>query len=202
MGTHSRRLHISDSKQTCGHLPITKNPPNEELEEIHDTTIAHEYLEKTELIILVGQPISISTLSNAIHYITNYRGVSKLAINALKLIAFLLNEIEENTLQDIVQASLTRQLRELDNNLKTFLTDATQKISKIITNNITAITSLLEDNYTNQLTSNITDILQNKVNNILEPLTPKPDDTDATKNNINEIISKNIDKAISPITLH
>ena len=59
-----------------------KTPPNEELEEIHDTIIACEYLEKTELIVPVGQPISIGTLSNAIHHVTNYRGVSKLAINS------------------------------------------------------------------------------------------------------------------------
>ena len=27
MGTHSRRLHISDSEQMCGHSPITKKTP-------------------------------------------------------------------------------------------------------------------------------------------------------------------------------
>src|ERR1700735_4381487 len=85
-----------------------KSHLNEELEEIHNATEARIHLEKTELIVPPGQSISPGTLSTAIHHITNYKGLPRTAINALRSVAFLLDELEENSLREIVRDSIRK----------------------------------------------------------------------------------------------
>ena len=86
MGRHSQKMII-----------------NEELQEIQNSTEAHSYLEKTLLIVPPGQEPTLGLLSTAIHQVTEYKGVPLLAINALRSIALLLNELEENTLHEAVR---------------------------------------------------------------------------------------------------
>ena len=75
---------------------------NEELQEIQNSTEARSYLEKTLLIVPPGQEPTLGLLSTAIHQVTEYKGVPLPAINALRSIALLLNELEENTLHEAV----------------------------------------------------------------------------------------------------
>src|SRR6266700_8135691 len=100
------------SNRTSGRLG-QKTVVIEELQEIQDSKEARNYLEKTSLIVPPGQVISPGLLSTALHHITNYKGLPKQAINAIRSIAFLLEEIEENTLHEIVRDSVTVQLNEL-----------------------------------------------------------------------------------------
>src|SRR6202046_3177317 len=169
----------------------------EELKEIQDTTEARIYLEKTELIVPPGQPISPGTLSTAIHHVTNYKGLPKPAINALRAIAFLMDELEENAIHEVIQNSVTTQLNELSNNLNGFLNDATQQINKAVTNNISAIAFLMEDGYTDQLTATVSDNLQQKLDNILVPHTQKLATLDLGNNSCFNQLTDNIKDVIT-----
>ena len=137
---------------------LSKEPGN-----IHNAAEAHVHLEKTELIIPSGQSISLGLLSTVLHHVTNYRGIPKPVNNAIQSIAFLIEDLEKGVIWDSIQDSVTSQLTDLGNKLKTFLADTSQQIKKVVTNNIRAVACLVDENYTNQLAVNILDILQTKI---------------------------------------
>ena len=111
--------------QSSGQL-TQKTVLNEELQEIQNSTKACFYLEKTQLIVLPGQEPTIGLLTMVIHHVTEYKGVLHQAINALQSIAFLLNEIKENTIHETVQDLVTVQLDAFSTDLKDYITDATK----------------------------------------------------------------------------
>ena len=112
---------------------------NEESQEIQNSTEACFYLEKTQLIVLPGQEPTIGLLTMAIHYVMEYKGVSHQAINALRSIAFLLNEIEENAIHETVRDSVMVQLDTFSTDLKDYITDATKQIDEHLENKIAEI---------------------------------------------------------------
>jgi hypothetical protein len=69
----------------------------EELEEIQDPKEARTYLEKMQLIVPPGEIISPGLLSMTLHHISKIKNVPKQAINAIRSVAFLLDEMEENS---------------------------------------------------------------------------------------------------------
>jgi hypothetical protein len=117
----------------------------EGLEEIQNPTEAHRYLEKTLLIVPPGQVISPSVLSAALHHVTEYKGVSKQAINAIRSIAYLLDEMEENALHETVRDTVTVQLNEFVNDMKEFATDTTKRVDKHINNKLSELSEAMKD---------------------------------------------------------
>ena len=117
---------------TRGSARLTqKTITNEELEEIQNSTEARFYLEKTQLIVPPGQEPTIGLLATAIHHVINYK-LPKPATNALRAIAFLMNELEETAIHQTVRDSVTTQFNEMDTDLKDFVTDATRRIDEHI----------------------------------------------------------------------
>ena len=84
---------------------------------------------------------------------------------------------------------MTFQLNELGKDMKTFITEATSKINKVVANNINIIACLVNEDYTKQLATDITDILQNKVDYLMIPSTSHDND-----------ISIQLDSYLVPIT--
>ena len=74
---------------------------NEELEQIQNSTEAHFYLEKTQLIVPPGQEPTIGLLVTAIHHVINYK-LPKPVTNTLRAITFLMNELEETAIHQTV----------------------------------------------------------------------------------------------------
>ena len=130
---------------------------NEELQEIQNSTEARSYLEKTLLIVPPGQEPTLGLLSTAIHQVTEYKGIPLPAINALRSIALLLNELEENTLHEAVRDSVTVQLNELGSDLKDFATDATRRIDEHLENKLSEIS---------EATKTLVDSVKESLNNI------------------------------------
>ena len=133
---------------------------NEELQEIQNSTEARSYLEKTLLIVPQGQEPTLGLLSTAIHQVTEYRGVPMQATNALRSIAFLLNELEENTLHEAVRDSVTVQLNDMGSDLKEFVTDATCWIDKHLENKLSEIS---------EATKTLVDSVKKSLNDIPPP---------------------------------
>jgi hypothetical protein len=124
--------------RTTGRLS-QKSVINKELQEIQNSTEARSYLEKTLLIVPPGQEPTLGLLSTAIHQVTEYKGVPTQAINALRSIAFLLNELEENTLHEAVRDSVTVQLNDMGSDLRELVTDATRRIDEHLKNKLSEI---------------------------------------------------------------
>ena len=124
-----------------------------------------------ELVVPPGQKISLTTLATALHHVTNYKGLSKPAINIICAVAFLMEELEKDNLQETIHNLVTCQLNELSKDIKTFITEATSQINKMVANNINAIACLVNEDYTKQLVTDITDILQTKVEYLTIPST-------------------------------
>ena len=140
-----------------------KSTANEVTEDIQNALEACSLLETMELVVPSGQKISLTTLATALHYVTNYKGLSKPAINAIRAVVLLMEELEKDNLKETIHNSVTCQLNELGKDIKTFITEATSQIYKVVANNINAIACLVDEDYTKQLATNITDILQTKV---------------------------------------
>ena len=126
---------------TRGSARLTqKTITNEELEEIQNSTEARFYLEKTQLIVPPGQEPTIGLLATAIHHVINYK-LPKPATNALRAIAFLMNELEETAIHQTVRDSVTTQFNEMGTDLKDFVTDATRRIDEHIESKMAEIST-------------------------------------------------------------
>ena len=68
----------------------------------------------------------------ALHHVTELKGVPMPAINAICMVAFLLEEIEECALHQTIQDTVTTQLNNLMMDLKHYVTDAMQRIDSHI----------------------------------------------------------------------
>lgn len=117
----------------------------EELQEIQNSTEARQYLEKTSLIVPPGESISPGLLATALHYVTEYKQLPKQAINAIRSVAFLLEELEVNALHETVRDSVTVQLDTLGNDLKDFVTDTTQRIDDHVDKKLTELSEATKD---------------------------------------------------------
>ena len=132
------------TSRTSGRLN-KKQVVMEEFQEIQDAAEARSYLEKTLLIVPPGEPTSIGLLTTALHHVTEYKGVPKTAIDAIRSIAFLLNELEENALHETVRDSVTVHLNELGKDLKDLVTDTTQQIDKHINRRLALLSEATDE---------------------------------------------------------
>ena len=119
-----------------------------------------------------------------------YKGLSKPAINAIRAVALLMEELEKDNLKETIHNLVTCQLNELGKDIKTFITEATSQINKAVANNVNTIACLVDEDYTKQLATDITtDIPQTKVDYLMIPST-------SHDNNI----SIQLDSHLAPIT--
>ncbi|KAF8952063.1 hypothetical protein BDZ97DRAFT_1587493, partial [Flammula alnicola] len=109
-------------------------------EEIQDTTEARRCLEKLELIVPPGQTMTHDLLSTALHHILAVKGVPKQAKNAIRSVAFLLEEMEENTLHETVRESVTSQLNDMCTDLQDFVADTTKRIDDHLSDKMKELT--------------------------------------------------------------
>ncbi|KAF8955964.1 hypothetical protein BDZ97DRAFT_1926033 [Flammula alnicola] len=136
--------------------PLQLSVINEELEEIQDTPEARRCLEKLELIVPPGQTMTHDLLSTALHHISAVKGVPKQAKNAIRSVAFLLEEMEVNTLHETVRDSVTSQLNDMCADLRDFITDTTKRIDNHLSDKmkeLTEATKTLLDTATATLTN-------------------------------------------------
>jgi len=114
----------------------------EEHQEIKDSLDGRKYLEKLLLLCPPGEPPTHSSLSTCLHQISAMPSIPKTTINAIRAVAFLLEEIEDSQINETLRQALDSQMTEFTTDMRTLIEDAKEKIDdhiKISTERINSI---------------------------------------------------------------
>jgi hypothetical protein len=101
---------------------------SEEQQEIKDQIQGRKFLEKHLLLWPAGEPPTHTSLVTCLHQISAMTGVTKPVLNAIRSVAFLLEEIEETHINDILKEVLDSQITEFTSDMKLLIEDAKEKI--------------------------------------------------------------------------
>ena len=102
--------------------------PIEELQDIKDSLEGRKFLEKHSLLCPIGEPPSHSLLSTCLHQISIMAGVPKQALNAIRSVAFLLEEMEDTQINISLREALDTQMTEFTSDFKLLIQDVKEKI--------------------------------------------------------------------------
>src|SRR6266545_5537035 len=117
--------------------PITRNdtkctgvavPPPSTGDDIRDATQGRFFLEEQMLLCPTGEPTTNSSLIACLHQISNMKGATKLVASAVRAMAFLIGELEETAVNEIVRDAVITQLNELMADVKLLVDDVKEKI--------------------------------------------------------------------------
>ena len=104
----------------------------EELQDIKDSLEGRKYLERYTLLCPEGEPPTHATLSTCLHQISAMPGVQKPVINAIRAVAFLLDEMEDSHINETLREALDSQMTEFTSDMKLLIEDAKEKIGEHI----------------------------------------------------------------------
>ena len=102
----------------------------EETQDIKDHLDGRKFLEKHSLLCPPGEPPSHTSLSICLHQISAMGGLQKQTINAIRSVAFLLEEMEVTQINETLREALDSQLMELTSDMKILIEDAKEKIDE------------------------------------------------------------------------
>jgi hypothetical protein len=102
----------------------------EDHQDIKDALEGRKFLEKHSLICPPGEPATHSSLSTCLHQVSILPGVSKQAINAIRSVAFLLEEMEEIQIHETIREAIDIQMTEMTTDMKSLIEDAKEKINE------------------------------------------------------------------------
>jgi len=104
----------------------------EEFQDIKDPHEGRKYLEKHSLLCPPGEPPSHQLLSICLHQISAMAGLQKPVINAIRSVAFLLDEMEVSQINLTVKEAFDSQITEFTSDMHTLIEDAKEKIDSHI----------------------------------------------------------------------
>ena len=102
----------------------------EDLQDIKDPLEGCKYLEKHSVLCPPGELPTHMTLTTCLHQILAMAGLQKPVINAIHLVAFLLDEIEDTQISTSVKEALDSQIMEFTSDIKLLIEDAKDKINE------------------------------------------------------------------------
>ena len=102
----------------------------EDQQDINNAIEGRKYLEKHSLLCPPGEPPTHSSLSTCLHQVSAMAGVQKPVLNAIRSIAFLLEEIEETQINLMVKEAFDSQITEFTSDMKLLIEDAREKIDE------------------------------------------------------------------------
>jgi hypothetical protein len=91
-------------------------------------------LEDHSLLCPPGEPATPSSLSVCLHQISLMSGISKPAINAIRAVAFMIEEMEETTINETIRDAFESQVTEFTSDMKLLIEDAKEKIDTHLKN--------------------------------------------------------------------
>lgn len=112
------------STRRSGHTTLL-----EDQQEIKNHTDGRNFLEKHSLLCPPEEPATHNSLSVCLHQISAIQGVPKQAVNAIRAVAFMLDELEEQQINNTLMAALDSQLTEMTSDMKILINDAKANIS-------------------------------------------------------------------------
>jgi hypothetical protein len=101
---------------------------NENQEEIKEARAGRLFLEKRLYLCPAGQPTTPTSLTYCLHQISAMQGITKPIKNAVRAVAFLLEEMEDYTLVELLRDTVNSQMTTLSEDLQMLTTDIKEKI--------------------------------------------------------------------------
>jgi hypothetical protein len=124
----SKPITRNDAKKIGGIVPTQHSN-----EDINNAIDGRRHLEKNLWLCPAGEPITTAALAACLHQISEISGTAtggKLMANAVRAAAFLAEEIEENSINEVVRDAVLSQINELAADMKSLVEDAKMKIDE------------------------------------------------------------------------
>jgi hypothetical protein len=112
----------------------------DEYQDIKNVQDGRRFLERFSLLCPPGEPTSIESVSICLHQISALAGLPKQAINAIRAAAFLLEELEENSVNETVRSAFDSQITEFTSDMKMLVNDVNTKIDAHLNDALEQIT--------------------------------------------------------------
>src|SRR5260221_5070468 len=97
-------------------------------DDVHNSIDARRYLEKTLLLCPAREPLTITSMSYCLHQISKTAGISRHVANAVRAAAYMVEEMEENAINEIVREAMNSQLNEFAQDMKSLVEDTNDTI--------------------------------------------------------------------------
>lgn len=101
---------------------------NESQEEIKDARSGRIFLESKLYLCPAGQPTTHTSIVYCLHQISAMQGVTKPTKNAIRAVAYLLEEMEDYTLAALLRDTVNKQLSTMTEDLSLITTDFKEKM--------------------------------------------------------------------------
>jgi len=115
-----------DAHATRANAKKTGTPIPSVLSDVHSASQGRKFLEKRLLLCPVGEPFTHEALSVSLHQVSMMTRVPRLAADAICALAYLVDELEETTINEVVRDTCNSQLSDM----KLLIEDAKEKIDK------------------------------------------------------------------------
>lgn len=108
--------------------PDSDSTLSEDNQDIKDSLEGRKFLEKHLLLWPEGEPPTHTSLATCLHQVSAMPGVHKSAINAIRSVAFMLEEMEDTQINISVKEAFDSQITEFTSDMKTLVEDAKEKL--------------------------------------------------------------------------
>jgi hypothetical protein len=167
----------SPSAPSTTNRPITRTETRkngdslilEEDQDVNDTLEGRKFLEKHLLLCPPGEPPTHASLATCLHQISAMSGIQKPVLNAIRSVAFLLEELEETQINLTVKEAFDSQTTEFTSDMKMLIEDAKDKINIHLKETEDRLTQMV-----NEVTSQAKQARPNSYAAILQVATPPP----------------------------
>lgn len=121
---------------TTGSRPSTRNGSRrngesliiEDLQDINDSTEGRKFLEKHLLLCPPGEPPTHSSLATCLHQVSAMVGIPETALNGIRSVTLLLEEMEETQINVTVKEAFDSQITKFTSDMKLLIEDVRGKI--------------------------------------------------------------------------
>ena len=124
---------VRERNEVTATKPVTRKRKGsvsipEELQDIKTSLEGRKFLEKHILLCPPGEPTTHDSLSTCLHQISALPGLPKQALNAVRSVAFLLEELEENTVNETIRDAFDSQITEFTSDMQLLVQDVSAKV--------------------------------------------------------------------------
>ena len=110
--------------------PELRDSPLPEEQDINDPLQGRKFLEKHLLLCPEGEPPTHTSLATCLYQVLAMAGVSKPVLNAIRSVAYLLEELEDTHINSTVIEAFDSQITEFSSDMKMLIEDAKEKIDR------------------------------------------------------------------------
>ena len=112
-------------------------------EDVHNANDGRRFLERNLLLCPAGEPPTITSLSYCLHQVSEMKNIKPPIANAVRAVAYMMEEMEENAVNELVRDAVISQTNELAQDMKCLVEDAKEKIGDHIKTVLNQLTTLI-----------------------------------------------------------